>query len=63
VKSARFRKLATIGPPVIASAVAHRRRQIRSTWFLEYRFSFAQNGELVYESEQTAAWNRRTEAP
>lgn len=63
VKSARFRKIGTIGPPVIASAVAHRRRQLRGTWFLEYRFSFSQNGEIVYESEQTAVWSRRTGAP
>ena len=60
LKGARFRRLATIGPPVIASAVCHRRRQIRGTWFLEYRFSYVQDDEIVFESEQTAAWNLRT---
>lgn len=61
LESARFRRIATIGPPVIARAIAHKRRQLRGAWFLGYRFTFAQEGEVVYESEQTAVWSRRGE--
>ena len=58
VRDARFRRMGRIGPPVIATATAWRRRQLRGSWFLDYRFRFEQEGEAVYESEQTAVWNR-----
>lgn len=58
VRNARFRRLATIGPPVIAAATCTRRRELRGTWFVDFTFRFEQEGEPVYESEQTAAWRR-----
>jgi hypothetical protein len=58
VRNARFRRMATIGPPVAARLHVPKRRQMRGTWFVEYNFRFEQGGELVYESEQTAAWRR-----
>lgn len=58
VRDGRFRRMGTIGPPVIATAECTRRRQLGGTWFLDYRFRFEQDGEPVYESEQTAVWRR-----
>ncbi|MEQ1504583.1 MAG: hypothetical protein ABMB14_20255 [Myxococcota bacterium] len=59
VKNARFHKLGAIGPPVIATAEAVKRRRMLGTWFLEFAFTFDQEGERVYESQQTAAWRRQ----
>jgi len=55
---ARFRRMGAIGPPLISIATCTRHRRLRGTWFLEYTFRFEQEGEVVYESEQTAAWVR-----
>ena len=61
VRQARFPRMGHIGPPIVATLLATRTRQLRGTWFLEYAFSFQQDGELVYESRQTAAWGRHPE--
>jgi hypothetical protein len=58
VKDARFKKLARIGPPVVAELQEHRRRQWQGSWFLTYRFRFVQDDEPVFESEQVAVWRR-----
>lgn len=58
LKKARFGRLGTIGPPVTATLDAVRARQIRGVWFTDYRFTFEQEGEVIYTSEQTAAWTR-----
>lgn len=58
VKEARFRRLARIGPPVVAALTEQKRRQWQGSWFLTYGFRFEQEGEVVYESEQTAVWRR-----
>ena len=58
VKHARFHKIGRIGPPVLASAIAKKRRNFRGAWFLDYQFEFTQDGELVYESEQSAVWQQ-----
>lgn len=59
VNRARFWRMGLIGPPVLAIAIAQRRRQMRGTWFVEYSFRFEQMGEVIYESEQSAAWRRQ----
>ncbi|MCA9494337.1 MAG: hypothetical protein KC621_30635 [Myxococcales bacterium] len=58
VRDARFRKMGRIGPPIHATLTATRKRQMQGVWFVNYRFVFEQDGEPVYESEQTAAWRR-----
>jgi len=63
IKSGRFPRLGRIGPPVIATAEATRRRMIRGTWFIDYAFRYEQEDALVYESIQVAAWGRAPEAP
>ena len=62
IKSARFRRLGDIGPPVTTTLTCTRRRRLRAVWHLEYRFRFEQEGEVIYESEQAAAWTHG-EAP
>jgi hypothetical protein len=59
VNRARFWRMGLIGPPILAIATAQRSRQMRGTWFVEYAFRFEQQGEVVYESEQSAAWRRQ----
>jgi hypothetical protein len=59
VNRARFWRMGLIGPPILAIATAQRARQMRGTWFVEYSFRFEQQGEVVYESEQSAAWRRQ----
>lgn len=61
VRDARFRRMGHIGPPIVAALHATRARQLRGTWFVDYAFRFEQEGELVYESRQTAAWGRHPE--
>jgi hypothetical protein len=58
VHGARFPRMATLGPPVLAVATATQRRYLRGTWFLEYTFRFEQAGETVFESRQSAAWRQ-----
>ena len=58
VTTARFKKMGAIGPPILATATSTRRRHLRGTWFIDYTFHFEQEGELVYTSQQTAAWHR-----
>lgn len=58
IKKARFPNAALLGPPVRAEVVATRVRSISGTLFVSYRFRFEQEGRVVYESEQTAAWTR-----
>lgn len=63
VKEARFRRIGRIGPPVRAELVNLKKRFVSNVWFLSYRFRFEQDGEAIYESEQTAAWRRTTAPP
>jgi 3-hydroxymyristoyl/3-hydroxydecanoyl-(acyl carrier protein) dehydratase len=56
MKSARFRNLATVGAPIRAELTATRVRWLRNTCFVDYKFRYLQDGQVVYESEQTAAW-------
>jgi hypothetical protein len=58
IKSAKFSKLGRIGPPVELLLEAKRVRRIRSTVFVEYAFAYSQDGDVIYTSEQTAAWAR-----
>lgn len=58
LRRARFGRLGKLGPPVQATLTPQRVRQLRGTWFTEYAFLFEQEGQVLYESEQTAAWTR-----
>jgi hypothetical protein len=56
IHDGRFRKLASIGEPMLLACTALQSRRIRGTIFARYAFRFTQAGELIYESEQSAAW-------
>lgn len=58
VKKARFPSMGRIGPPVQAALQCNRSRQLRGVWFVDYAFRYEQEGRVIYESEQTAAWAR-----
>ena len=61
VNKARFHRLAHIGPPVEARCEATRVRRLAGQVFVSYTFTFSQNGEPVYESQQMATWFNATE--
>lgn len=58
IHEARFGGLGAIGPDVILHCEVTRKRQLRGTWFVDYRFRFEQDGKELYRSRQTAAWVR-----
>jgi hypothetical protein len=61
IQSARYGRLATIGPPLVLDCRATQVRRIRGSIYVRYAFRFEQEGEVVYESEQGAVWRRVTE--
>jgi hypothetical protein len=56
IASARYGRLATIGPPLRLECRATQVRRIRGSIYVRYAFRFEQEGEVVYESEQGAVW-------
>ena len=62
IQAARYGRLATIGPPLVLECRGTRVRRIRDeSLYVRYAFRFAQQGEVVYESEQGAVWRRVVE--
>jgi hypothetical protein len=58
IKDARFPSLGVIGPAVTCRAEAGRVRTVRGTRFVEYRFTYTQDGRTIYSSTQLAGWRR-----
>lgn len=58
IHEARFRRMGTLGEPMLLSATATQVRRIRGTIVARYRFEFRQAGELVYTGDQTAMFTR-----
>src|SRR5262245_20390408 len=58
IESARYGRLAAIGPPLLLDCRATRVRRIRGSLYVRYAFRFEQEGEVVYESAQAAVWRR-----
>jgi hypothetical protein len=56
VRGARFPSIGKIGPGMEVALEAQRVRRIRGRWFVEYRFTYTQEGRVIYESEQSAIW-------
>jgi hypothetical protein len=54
----RFRKLARIGPPLSLAATASQVRKIGGAVVARYQFRFEQDGDVVYEGDQTAMFSR-----
>ena len=62
IASARYGRLATIGPALDLECRATQVRRIRGSIYVRYAFRFEQEGSVVYESEQGAVWRRVGEA-
>jgi hypothetical protein len=62
IHEGRFRKMGRLGPPMTLSCTATSVRRIRGAIVGRYRFRFEQEGDLVYEGDQTALFSR-TRAP
>ena len=56
IHEARFRDLARPGPPMELEGTATRVRRLQRQLFVDYRFEFTQEGRVVYEGRQMAAW-------
>lgn len=58
IHSARFRAMCVLGPPVVVECRQQRIRKLVGNLFARYQYVFKQNGETIYESEQSAVWRR-----
>jgi hypothetical protein len=56
IHNAAFRKMVTLGPPLFCKARAKKTRNISGKLFTTYEMSFEQEGQVAYESEQSAIW-------
>jgi hypothetical protein len=56
VRSAKFPSLGKIGPPMEVELRVTRQRKLRSRHFVDYAFTYTQEGRQVYVSEQAAIW-------
>ena len=54
IHRADFKRLATIGPPILLESVETRARVGANRIVLRFAFNFRQNGELVYVGDQSA---------
>jgi len=60
IDSARYGRLATIGPPLRLECRATQVRRLREGLYVRYGFRFEQDGAVVYESKQGAIWHHRS---
>lgn len=58
IHAARFRRMGKIGPPMTLACTATNVRKIKGSILARYAFRFEQDGDLVYEGDQTALWTR-----
>ena len=58
IHEARFRRMGKIGPPMTLACTATSVRKIKGSILARYAFRFEQDGDLVYEGDQSALWSR-----
>jgi hypothetical protein len=58
IHQARFRRMGKIGPPLELTCTATSVRRIHGSILVRYRFAFEQDGERVYDGDQSALWSR-----
>jgi hypothetical protein len=63
IHSARYGRLATIGPPLLLECRGTRVRRVQGSLYVRYAFRFEQERETVYESDQGAVWRRVGASP
>ncbi len=62
IHNARFRKMGTIGEPIVITCTQIESRKIRGTILGRYKFRFSQRDETIYEGDQSAVWTRVMES-
>lgn len=60
IHEARFRRMGKIGPAMRLACTATSVRRIRSSILARYKFRFEQDGDVVYEGDQSAIWTQVT---
>jgi hypothetical protein len=50
--------MGTMGPPLRLACTATNVRKIKASLLIRYTFRFEQEGEVVYEGDQSALWAR-----
>jgi hypothetical protein len=58
IHEARFRKMARIGPPMRLACTQTAMRRIKGSIYGRYKFRFEQDGEVVYEGDQSALFTQ-----
>ncbi len=58
IHKARFRRMGKIGPPMTLVCKATSVRRIMGSILARYEFRFEQDGDLVYEGDQSAMWTQ-----
>ena len=58
IHQARFHALARIGAPIEIECRATKVRNLAGKMLARYDFKFTQEGQLVYEGDQTAMWSK-----
>jgi hypothetical protein len=58
IHGGRFRKMGTIGPPMLLSCRATSVRRIGAAIVARYQMRFTQEDAVVYEGDQSAIWSR-----
>ena len=58
IHEAKFRRMGKIGPPMTLACTATSVRKIRGSILVRYQFRFDQDGDRVYEGDQSALWSR-----
>ena len=59
IHSARFRGLGRIGPPLRCELQVERLRKLGAALFVTYNFRFEQEGQVIYQSRQSASWQQQ----
>jgi len=62
IHNARFRKMGTIGEPIVITCTQIESRKIRGTILGRYKFRFAQGDDTIYDGDQSAVWTRVNES-
>ena len=58
VHGCRFRRMGTIGSPIVLSCRATQVRRIRGTIVARYDLRFTQDDQTIFEGDQSAIWTR-----
>jgi 3-hydroxymyristoyl/3-hydroxydecanoyl-(acyl carrier protein) dehydratase len=58
IHEARFRRMARIGPPMQLHCTQTAMRRIKGSIYGRYKFRFEQDGDVIYEGDQSALFSQ-----